>query len=84
MTMPSTSCAGDSARIASYAAKAATGLKVGPDGDLDLFDGAGVPTDNLATMMANMARVEIGPLAANPALIKIGIADAFKPGRNRS
>ena len=84
MPMPATSCASDSARIASYAAKAATGLRVAPDGDLGLFDGAGVPTDNLATMMANMARVEIGPLAANAALIKTGIADAFRPGRNPS
>ncbi len=82
---PSTSaCAGDGARVAAYANKAATGIAAGADGDLGLFDAEGRPTANLATMMTNMARVEIGPLAATPALIQTGIADAFRPGRNPS
>ncbi len=77
-------CAGDGARVAAYAGKAAAGIAAGSDGDIGLFDAEGQPTGNLATMMANMARVEIGPLAATPALIQAGIADAFRPGRNPS
>lgn len=75
-------CTGDSARVATYAAKAASGLDVGKDGDLNLFAGDGTPTKNLSLMMANMARVEIGPLGADPGLIERGIAAAFRPGRN--
>ena len=78
------SCSGDGARIAAYAGKAAAGLIAGADGDLGLFDAEGHPTANLATIMTNMAEVEIGPLAATPALIQAGIAEAFKPGRNPS
>ncbi len=78
------SCSGDGARIAAYAGKAAAGLTAGADGDLGLFDAEGHPTANLATIMTNMAQVEIGPLAATPALIQAGIAEAFKPGRNPS
>ncbi len=83
-TLPTSSCAGDGARVAAYAAKAAAGIAAGTDGDLGLFDAAGHPTANLATMMANMARVEIGPLAATPALVQAGIIEAFRPGRNPS
>lgn len=75
-------CSGDSARVATYAAKAAAGLDVGKDGDLNLFAADGTPTKNLSLMMANMARVEIGPLGADPGLIDRGIAAAFRPGRN--
>lgn len=75
-------CTGDSARLATYAAKAASGLDVGKDGDLNLFATDGTPTKNLSRMMANMARVEIGPLGADAGLIERGIAAAFRPGRN--
>lgn len=78
------SCSGDGARIAAYATKAAAGLKLGEGGDLQLFDAKADPTRNLAVMMANMARVEIGPLGVEAALIEAGIADAFRPGRNGS
>lgn len=81
---PIASCAGDSARVAAYAGKAAAGIALAADGDLGLFDADGRPTGNLSTMMTNMARVEIGPLGASPALIQAGIAEAFKPGRNPS
>ena len=77
-------CGGDGGRVAAYAAKAAMGIGAGPDGDLGLFDAAGAPTERLATMMGNMARVEIGPLSASKALIQAGIAEAFRPGRNPS
>ena len=75
-------CGYDGPRIAAYAAKAAAGITTGKDGDLGLFAADGAPTANLSIMMANMARVEIGPLGASPALIEAGIAAAFRPGRN--
>lgn len=75
-------CGTDTGRIASYAQKAAAGIEIGPGGDLQLFASDGTPTPNLAVMMANMARVEIGPYDANPELIEAGIAQAFNAGRN--
>ena len=75
-------CGADSGRIAAYARAAAAGIEPGPDGDLALFSADGTPTSNLATVMANMARVEIGPHAPKAALISAGIAEAFRPGRN--
>ncbi len=76
------SCIDDSGRIAAYAAKASAGITATTGGDLGLFAPDGAPTANLATMMSNMARVEIGPLFAKPALIESGIAAAFRPDRN--
>ena len=67
---------------AAYAAKAATGVATSADGDLELFAPDGTPKPNLALVMANMARVEIGPLGPKPELIAAGIAAAFRPGRN--
>ena len=75
-------CGDDAARIAAYADKASAGLTRGANDDLGLFSADGAPTPNLATMMGNMAKVEIGPLGATPALIEAGIAEAFRPGRN--
>jgi hypothetical protein len=72
----------DGGRTAAYAAKAAEGIAVGPDGDLHLFGPDGTPTPALATMMGNMARVEIGPMSATRALIDAGIADALRADRN--
>ncbi len=69
-------------RVTAYAAEAASGIAAGADGDLGLFTADGRPTANLALMMSNMARVEIGPLGAKRALIDDGIAEAFRPGRN--
>ena len=73
---------GGGGRVATYAAEAANGIAAGADGDLGLFTADGQPTANLALMMSNMARVEIGPLGAKRALIDEGIAEAFRPGRN--
>ncbi len=72
----------DGGRVAAYAAEAARGIATGPDGDLGLFTADGRPTANLALVMTNMARVEIGPLQAKRALVDEGIAEAFRPGRN--
>jgi len=67
-------CAGESARIANYAARVAEGIAKSPDDDLALFTADGSPTDNLAKVMANMAAVEIGPLRASDALIGLAVA----------
>ena len=77
-----TDCGGDEIRIASYAAKAASGIAASTDADLGLFKADGTPTPNLALLMNNMAHVEIGPLGAKPSLISAGIAAAFDPARN--
>ncbi|MGD9658088.1 MAG: hypothetical protein AB7U61_10720, partial [Methylocystis sp.] len=69
-----TSCAGDIARIANYAASVAQGVVGGPNEDLGLFTSDGLPTDNLAKVMLNMAAVEIGPARPREALIKVAVA----------
>jgi hypothetical protein len=63
------SCTGENVRIRNYAAKVAEGVADGPDADLKLFDAAGLPTQALPRVMANMAAVEIGPLKPDFALI---------------
>jgi hypothetical protein len=68
------SCGGERARIANYAASIAQGVVGGPDEDLGLFTAAGLPTENLAKAMANMAAVEIGPARPREALIRIAVA----------
>jgi hypothetical protein len=67
-------CAGELARIANYAANIAQGVVGGPNEDLALFTPAGLPTENLAKVMANMAAVEIGPARPRDGLIKIAVA----------
>jgi hypothetical protein len=69
------SCPAESQRIRNYAARASAGVG-SPETDLALFDATGAPTANLARVMRNMAAVEIGPMAADPALIEAGIARA--------
>ncbi len=83
-SMSVSSCGTDSARVASYAVEAAAGIVARPDGDLALFRSDGTAASNLAKMMANMARVEIGPLGVEPDLIEKGIAAAFAAGRQGS
>jgi len=67
-------CGGELARIANYAGSVAAGVVAGPNEDLALFTAAGLPTENLAKVMANMAAVEIGPARPRDALIRIAIA----------
>lgn len=71
-------CAGETQRIAHYAARVVAGLErdgaaLGPTDDLRLFDSAGEATDALARVMLNMASVEIGPWRAAAALAEQGI-----------
>lgn len=67
-------CSGELARIANYAANVAQGVVGGPNEDLALFTPDGLPTENLAKVMANMAAVEIGPARPRDALIRIAVA----------
>jgi len=67
-------CGGELARIATYAAAIAQGVVGGPNEDLKLFTADGLPTDNLAKVMANMAAIEIGPARPREALIRIAMA----------
>jgi hypothetical protein len=69
-----TSCAGELARIANYAAAVAQGVVGGPSEDLGLFTADGLPAENLAKAMANMAAVEVGPARPREALIKTAVA----------
>ncbi|MBI1980841.1 MAG: hypothetical protein HYS63_04660 [Methylocystis sp.] len=68
------SCGGEFARIAAYAVNIAQGVVGGPSEDLGLFTAAGLPTENLAKVMANMAAVEIGPARPRAALIRTAVA----------
>jgi hypothetical protein len=67
-------CSGELARIANYAAHVAEGIAATPNDDLQLFDGAGQPTDNLARALVNMAAVEIGPARPRMGLVTAAVA----------
>ena len=54
-------------------------MVAGPYDDLMLFDAAGLPTGNLAKVMANMAAVEIGPARARSGLIEAAVAQLKRP-----
>jgi len=69
-------CANDAPRLAAYASKAAKDVVATPDDDLALFTDDGQPTPNLASVMSNMAAVEIGPLSARNWLIDEAVASA--------
>ena len=80
------SCGGERARIANYAASIAQGVVGGPDEDLGLFTAAGLPTENLVKAMANMAAVEIGPARPRDALIRVAVAQlrrTLEPAKSR-
>lgn len=70
---PLTSCGSDVARIGNYARKASAGVAT-ETADLKLFDASGLPTPNLATVMMNMASVEIGPLRVRQDLVDSAVA----------
>ena len=71
---PAGSCAGDTQRLANYAAHAIDGLVRSPDEDLKLFEVDGSPLPALPRLLANMAAVEIGPYRADGKLIEAAIA----------
>jgi hypothetical protein len=74
-------CSEELARIANYATRVAEGVAVGPDEDLKLFSSDGSPTERLPLVMANMAAVEIGPLRASSALIRMAVYQLRSPRR---
>jgi hypothetical protein len=67
-------CSSELARIANYAAEVAEGVAAGPNEDLALFTPAGLPTENLLKVMANMAAVEIGPSRPRMGLVAGAVA----------
>jgi hypothetical protein len=71
--LPVTGCAGDTLRLANYAAHAIEGIARSPDEDLKLFDADGSPGASLPRLLANMAAIEIGPYRAEPKLIDAAI-----------
>jgi hypothetical protein len=71
--LPVTGCAGDTLRLASYAARAIEGIARVPDEDLKLFNADGSPGASLPRLLANMAAVEIGPYRAHGNLIHAAI-----------
>ncbi len=68
------SCGGETQRIQNYAWRAIEGLAPRPSDDLQLFPGGGAPGANLPRLLENMAKVEIGPLAARAGLIADAVA----------
>jgi hypothetical protein len=66
-------CAGETARIQNYASRAIEGIAASPNDDLNLFLADGTASANLPRLLENMAKVEIGPLAARTGLIAAAI-----------
>jgi hypothetical protein len=74
---PDSSCSHESARLRNYALRAIAGIAQSPDEDLKLFSASGAPGSNLARLLANMARVEIGPFAASERVITAAISRLY-------
>jgi hypothetical protein len=71
--VPGTSCGSENTRIQNYAARAIEGIATDPNGDLNLFLTDGSAGANLPRLLQNMAKVEIGPWAAQAGLITAAI-----------
>ncbi|VFU08674.1 hypothetical protein [Methylocella tundrae] len=83
--LPGPSCVDETARIRQYALRAIEGVVASPDDDLQLFAADGTPLSSLSRLMQNMARVEIGPLAARLDLITAAIeAEARRDRETRA
>jgi hypothetical protein len=80
---PGPACANESARIRQYALRVIEGIAAGPDDDLQLFAADGAPGANLALVMQNMAKVEIGPFGARIDLIAAAIEAEAQQDRAR-
>ncbi len=77
------SCSDESARVHNYALRVIEGVAAGPDEDLRLFAEDGSAGPNLARVMLNMAKVEIGPFAAQGALVAEAIEAEERRERGR-
>ncbi|HET6377587.1 MAG TPA: hypothetical protein VFG05_04685 [Methylocella sp.] len=71
-------CSHDAARVRNYARRAIAGIAQSPDEDLKLFSPSGAPGSNLARLLANMAKVEIGPFAASESVITAAISRLYQ------
>jgi hypothetical protein len=67
------SCLGEGERLRNYTLRAIEGIAPSPEDDLNLFSADGTPGANLAHLLENMAKVEIGPLGAQAGLIGAAI-----------
>jgi hypothetical protein len=72
-SLPVTGCAGDTLRLANYAAHAIAGIARSADEDLKLFDADGSSGATLPRLLANMSAVEIGPYRGGGKLIGAAI-----------
>src|SRR5450631_3927260 len=70
---PNAGCGGENTRIQNYAARAIEGIATNPNDDLNLFLADGTAGANLSLLLENMAKVEIGPWAAQARLIAAAI-----------
>jgi hypothetical protein len=77
--LPVTGCAGDTLRLANYAARAIEGIARFPNEDLKLFNADGSPGASLPRLLANMAAIEIGPYRADAKLIDAAIEAVRNP-----
>jgi hypothetical protein len=73
LSLPVTGCAGDTLRLANYAAHAIAGIARSADEDLKLFDADGSSGATLPRLLANMSAVEIGPYRVDGKLIGAAI-----------
>lgn len=80
--LPGPSCLDETARIRQYALRAIEGVVPSPDDDLQLFAADGTPLPNLPLLMQNMAKVEIGPLAARSDLVAAAVQAEARRDRN--
>jgi hypothetical protein len=71
--VPGLPCGSENTRIQNYAARAIDGIAADPNGDLNLFLADGTAGANLPRLLQNMAKVEIGPWAAQARLIAAAI-----------
>jgi hypothetical protein len=71
--VPGTPCSSENMRIQNYAARAIDGIVADPNSDLNLFLADGSASANLPRLLQNMAKVEIGPWAAQAGLIAAAI-----------
>ncbi|HUI20822.1 MAG TPA: hypothetical protein VLZ74_07230 [Methylocella sp.] len=70
---PRTACLDENKRIENYALRAIEGIAASPNEDLNLFLPDGRAGNSLPRLLNNMARVEIGPMAARAGLIAAAI-----------
>lgn len=72
-SLPGAACGGENTRVQNYAARAIEGIAASPNDDLNLFLADGTAGANLPRLLENMAKVEIGPMAARTGLITAAI-----------